>query len=45
MYKIKAKYINLVSKNAWTKLDVNGVYNLETWIKAGFKQHILELIN
>jgi hypothetical protein len=45
MYKIKAKYVSFLSKNAWTKLDVvNGIYDKEIWNKAGFKDSVLEEI-
>ncbi len=42
MYKLKEKYKAMVAKYAFTRLDINGVYSLETWNKAGFKVCILE---
>jgi len=45
MYKIADKYKAMVTKYAWTKLDLNGVYTKETWNKAGFKDSILVEIN
>jgi hypothetical protein len=45
MYKLKEKYKELVKLNAWTSLDINGTYSLETWIKSGFKTYVLEKIN
>lgn len=44
MYKIKEKYKTFVVKNAWTKLDINGIYTLKEWNTAGFKECILEEI-
>lgn len=42
MYKLKEKYKAMVAKYAFTRLDINGVYALETWETAGFKVCILE---
>jgi len=44
MYKIKDKYKNQIAKYAHTKLDINGVYDKETWNKAGFGDVVLEKI-
>jgi hypothetical protein len=45
MYKIKEKYKILITKYAWTKLDINKTYSKKEWINAGFKEYILELID
>jgi hypothetical protein len=45
MYKIKDKYKEWIAKYAFTKLDINGVYSLEEWTKAGFKISALELVS
>lgn len=42
MYKLKDKYKRMVSKYAFTRLDINGTYTKETWLNAGFKESILE---
>lgn len=43
MYRIKSEYVSFIKKMAWTCLDViNGVYDKETWNKAGFKDYLLE---
>jgi len=44
MYKIKDKYKSLIARYAWTKLDTNCAYDLDTWIAYGFKEYILEKI-
>ena len=44
MYKIKDKYKVHITKYAWTKLDVNGVYSLDVWVKNGFNERILERV-
>ena len=44
MYRIKDKYIGMVTKFGFTKLDITASYSLETWLKAGFKEYILEEI-
>jgi hypothetical protein len=44
MYKIKEKWIGFMLKYAWTKLDVTGEYDKETWNKSGFKDSVLEKI-
>lgn len=45
MYKLKDKYKGMVAKYAFTGLDINGIYSLETWETAGFKISILEVVN
>jgi hypothetical protein len=45
MYKLKDKYKGMVAKYAFTKLDINGIYSLETWKNSGFKESILEEVN
>jgi hypothetical protein len=45
MYKIKEKYKALISRYAWTKLDINTSYSKEEWIRNGFKESILELVD
>jgi hypothetical protein len=45
MYKIKDKFKVHLAKYAHSKLDINGAYTKEEWNRAGFMDHVLELIN
>ena len=45
MYKIKDRYKNHIAKYAHTKLDINGIYDKETWNKAGFKDQLLDEVS
>ena len=45
MYRIKSKYLDMVKRHAWTKLDVEGVYALNVWKADGFSERILERVN
>lgn len=42
MYKLKDKYKAHVARFAATKLNINGVYSLSEWTKAGFSSRLLE---
>jgi hypothetical protein len=42
MYKIIDRYKNIVTRYSFAKLDINGIYSKDTWLKAGFKESILE---
>jgi hypothetical protein len=44
MYKIKDKYKRQIAMYAHTTLNINGVYDKETWNKAGFKDIVLERV-
>ncbi len=42
LFKIKSKYLSYMLRYSHTKLDLNGMYDKETWNKNGFKDQILE---
>lgn len=44
MYKLKDKYKVHIAKYGWTKLDINGVYNLYVWKQNGFNEGVLERV-
>ena len=44
MYKLKERY-KKYAKYFWTSLDISKAHSKEDWLKAGFKETIIELTN
>jgi hypothetical protein len=44
MYRIKDKWKAHIAKYAHTTLNIDGVYNFETWQRHGFQKSVLQLV-